>query len=73
MPRSRNTFRNKIGSAGLCLTCCRDLVPETQWGTWTWQYGDCSACAHFGVVTDEEYPRAAAVRLALDKQGELGF
>ena len=26
-----------------------------------------------GVVTDEEYPRAAAVRLALDKQGELGF
>jgi hypothetical protein len=67
------TFSQKIGAAGLCLTCCARLVPEPQWGAWTWHYGTCADCDHFGVVTEPEYPRAAAERLTLDKQGELGF
>jgi hypothetical protein len=49
------------------------MAPEVAWGSWTWYWGDCAACNHFGVVTEEEYPRALAERLALDKQGELGF
>lgn len=42
----------------LCLACAEKACPGG--GGFTWAFGDCEVCGHFGITTPSEGPRELA-------------
>jgi hypothetical protein len=57
-----------------CLHCAAARLPRTEWGSWTWGFGDC-VCGHFGYTTLAANINETVERRALlahpEKQAEL--
>ena len=55
-PKARriNRIIDELSAPRLCLACTSKQLDRDTWGSWTWAFGTCATCKHFGITVAQQ-------------------